>query len=144
MTRRIAPSRFEPLVSEEGLPTRRFASVVEDLVSDVNALLEPSVSIQDSDYTLVLEDAGTVIRKTSSTNFQDYIIPANSVVAFPIGTRTEFQNDGSSDMDIDIDDDELVSEAGLGTGKRTIAPDGSAIATKVATTKWKIRGEQLT
>lgn len=142
--RRIAPSRFDPMVSEEGLPTRRFASVVEDLVSDVNDLLEPSVNTQDSDYTLVLEDADTVIRKTSSTNFQDYIIPANSVVAFPIGTRIEFQNDGSSDMDIDIDVDTLTSEAGLGAGKRTIAKDGSAIIRKVAETQWKVRGQQLT
>lgn len=142
--RRIAPSRFDPMVSEEGLPTRRFASVVEDLVSDVNDLLEPSINTQDSDYTLVLEDAGKIIRKTSTTNFQDYIIPANSAVAFPIGTRIEFQNDGSSDMDIDIVTDTLTSEAGLGNGKRTIAKDGSAVIRKVDETKWKIRGQQLT
>ena len=142
--RRIAPNRFDPLVDETGRPSLRFSDVIEDLVSNVNDLLEPSVNTQDSDYTLVLEDAGKVLQKTSSTNFQDYIIPANSSVAFPIITRIEVHNDGSSDMDIDIDDDELVSEAGLGSGKRTIAPDGSAIITKVATTKWKIRGEQLT
>ena len=142
--RLIAPNRFDPIVDENGVPSLRFSDVIEDLVSDVNDLLEPSINTQDSDYTLVLEDAGKVLRKTSSTNFQDYIIPANSAVAFPVVTRVEFQNDGSSDMDINIDNDELVSEAGLGSGKRTIAPDGSAIITKVATTKWKIRGQQLT
>ena len=144
MTQRIAPNRFDPMVDEGGIPSIRFSDVVEALVSDVNDLLEPSINIQDSDYTLVLEDAGKIIRKTSTTNFQDYIIPANSAVAFPIGTRVEWQNDGSSDMDVDIDTDTLTSEAGLGTGKRTIAPDGSAIIRKVATSKWKIRGEQLT
>ncbi len=144
MTIRIAPNRFDPIVDENGVPSLRFSDVIEDLVSNVNDLLEPSINTQDSDYTLVLEDAGKILRKTSSTNFQDYIIPANSAVAFPVVTRVEFQNDGSSDMDIDIDDDELVSEAGLGSGKRTIARDGSAIITKVATTKWKIRGQQMT
>ena len=142
--RRIAPNRFDPLVDEDGRPSLRFSNVVEDLVSDVNDLLEPSINTQDNDYTLVLEDAGKIVRKTSSTNFQDYIIPANSAVAFPIGTRVEFQNDGSSDMDVDIDTDTLTSEAGLGTGKRIIAKDGSAIIRKVATTQWKIKGQQLT
>ena len=144
MTIRIAPNRFDPMVDEGGIPSIRFSDVVKDLVSDVNDLMEPAINTQDGDYTLVLEDAGKIIRKTSSINFQDYIIPANSVVAFPIGTRVEFQNDGSSNMDVDIDDDEFVNEAGLGAGKRTIAPDGSLIATKVATTKWKNRGQQLT
>ena len=144
MTQRIAPNRFDPMVDENGVQSLRFSDVVEDLVNDVNDLLEPAINIQDSDYTLVLEDAGKIIRKTSSTNFQDYIIPANSAVAFPVVTRVEWQNDGTAPMDIDIDDDELVSEDGLGTGKRTIAPGGSAIGTKVATTKWKIRGRQIT
>lgn len=144
MTKRIAPNRFDPIVDEDGRQTIRFSQVVEDLVEDVNDLLEPSISTQDSDYTLVLEDAGTIIRKTSSTLFKDYIIPANSAVAFPVVTRIEIQNDGSVDMKVSIDTDTLTFEADGTTGTRTIAPSGSAILTKVADTNWKIRGQQLT
>jgi len=140
----ITYSRNQSLTRERGMPSLIFAGVIEDLVDSTNKLSAQPVNSQDSNYTFLLTDALEIVRKTSSTTNQVYTIPSNVTTAFDIGTVLEVQNDGSVDMKVAIDTDTMTSEAGLGTGTRTIGPSGSGRFVKVAATKWKARGEQMT
>ncbi len=139
----VVTTRSELIVGEDGLASLRFAELLETLVDTVNALLALPINTQDSNYTFILTDAGSVVRKTSNTIQQTYTIPSNDSVAFDIGTQIEVQNDGSVVMDIDIDQDTLTFSADGTTGKRIFASKGEARLLKVAATEWKIRGEQI-
>lgn len=141
----IAPNRHDAIIGEGGVSSIRFINIVEDLVNAVNSLIAILINNQNGSYTLVLEDAGKIIRNTNGqTNNRIFTVPSNTDVAFDIGTRVEMQNDGTQSLKVVVATDTLTSEAGLGTGVRTIAAAGSAILTKVTAIEWKIRGEQLT
>lgn len=101
---------------------------------------------QSSSYTLVLTDAGKHVYKPASSGTGDtYTIPANSSVAFPIGTAITFVNDSSSggSATIAITTDTLVLSPTGSTGTRTLAAGGIATAIKVTSTKWMISGTGL-
>lgn len=138
-----ATNRFDAIVDDSGRASIRFADVLEDVVAAVNALVAIPINNQSSSYTLDINDAGKIIRQTGDLTNRIFTVPANADVAFDIGTRIEVQNDGTQVLNVDVDVDTLTSEAGLGTGLREISPAGSAVLTKVDTTAWKIRGEQL-
>ena len=140
----IVTTRYEPLVDEGGLASIRFADLLESLVDMANELTARPVNTQDLSYTFLLIDGLTIVRKTSATTQQAYTIPSNDVTAFDIGTVLEVQNDGTATLDIEIDTDTLTFEADGSTGKRSIASAGSGRFVKVATTKWKCRGQQMT
>ena len=140
----IAPNRQDPISQGNGEPETRFIDVIEDLVDTVNDLVALPVNAQDSSYTLVAEDAATVIRKTSTTTNQIYTIPSNEEVAFDDGTQFEVQNDGSVSLQVSITDDTMTFEEDGATGTRTIGPGGSGRFLKVASTEWKCRGQQMT
>lgn len=140
----IPPNRYDPITEGNGVPEQRFIDVIEDMVAAINDLLVIPINAQEDDYTFVLADVGSIMRKTVATSQQKYTIPASTAVPYEVGTRIEVQNDTTSPLSLTIDDDTLTSEAGLGTGTRTIGPKGSAILTLVEATQWKIRGEQLT
>ncbi len=140
----VVTNRSDPLVDEGGLASIRFADLLESLVDTVNELTALPVNTQNLSYTFILNDAGGIVRKTSSTTQQTYTIPSNDAVAFDIGTVIEVQNDGSVRLDIGIDIDTLTFEADGTTGDRSIAPAGSGRFVKVAATNWKCRGQQMT
>lgn len=140
----ITPIRTTALVNDEGDTTLRFAEFLDEIVESVNRLVARPINTQNSSYTFLLTDALMIVRKTSTTANQVYTIPANTSVAFELGHVLEVQNDGSVAMTVAIDTDTLTSEAGLGTGTRTIGPGGSGRFVKVADTEWKARGEQMT
>lgn len=95
---------------------------------------------QASTYELVLGDAGKHIYETGSGTIT---IPANSSVAFPIGTAVTFVNAASA-ISIAITTDTMrLAPAGT-TGTRTLAAYGMATAVKVAATEWRISGSGLT
>ena len=92
---------------------------------------------QNSNYTFVLGDAGKQIRKASGGAGETFTIPANSSVAFPIGTIIIVVNDGGGDLSIAITTDTLEEyNSGL-TGTRTLPDNNKAILEKVDTTLWK-------
>lgn len=132
----IAPRR-------EGSKDLRFAAFISELTQTVNALVARPVNAQEADYTFLLTDAFTIVRKTSTTKNQTYTIPANVSVAFEIGHVLEVQNDGSVSLDIAIDTDTMTFEADGTTGTRTIGAAGSGRFVKVADTEWKARGQQM-
>lgn len=97
---------------------------------------------QSGNYTFVLTDAAKMIYSTGAS--ATITIPANSSVAFPIGTTIVIAADGTAGArTIAITSDNLFL-AGVGTtGSRTLAPFGVATAIKVAATQWFISGTGL-
>lgn len=102
---------------------------------------------QSAAYTLVLADANKhIYHPAADTTARIWTIPANSSVAFPIGTAVTFDNDfgaGAITIAITTDTLVLVGAAGL-TGSRTLASGGQATAIKVTSTRWRITGSGLT
>lgn len=102
---------------------------------------------QSAAYTLVLADAGKhILHPAADTTARTFTIPANSSVAYPIGTAITFINQAGTGgvVSIGITTD-TVRLAGAGTtGTRTLARNGIATAVKIATTEWIISGTGLT
>lgn len=140
----VTPTRGDVFITEDGLPSLRFASFLLEITETLNAVVARRVNAQDADYTFLLTDAFTIVRKTSATISQVYTIPSNDSVAFEIGHVLEVQNDGCAALDVAIDSDTLTFEADGTTGIRTIAAAGSGRFVKVAATSWKCRGQQMT
>ena len=101
---------------------------------------------QSAAYTLVLADSGKhIFHPSADTTARTFTIPANSSVAYPIGTVITFINqNGAGVITIAITTDTMrLSPAGT-TGSRTLAANGSATAVKVTATEWLISGSGLT
>jgi hypothetical protein len=94
-------------------------------------------------YTLVAGDQGKHIY--ISATGQTITIPANTAVAFPIGTTIAFiAGPSATTVTIAITTDTLRLAGGTSTGTRTLAANGMATAVKVASTTWYINGVGLT
>lgn len=87
-------------------------------------------------YTLALTDAGKHISNTTG----GFVIPANSSVAFPIGTTIVLFNNSGSTQTISITTDTLRQAGSANTGTRTLAIYGLATCVKIASTTWVING----
>jgi hypothetical protein len=101
---------------------------------------------QSANYTLVLTDAWkSIYHPSADTTARTWTIPANSSVAFPIGTAITFVNDTSAGtITISITTDTLVLTGAWTTGSRTLASNWVATAIKVTSTRWIISGNWLT
>ena len=105
----------------------------------------PQISVS-ANRTLVLSDLGKhIYHPTADTTARTWTIPANSSVAFPLGTAVTFVNDtGAGAITIAITTDTLVLSPDGTTGSRTLAAGGMATALKVTSTRWMISGSGLT
>ena len=93
--------------------------------------------------TLALTDIGKHIYVTATG--QTITIPANSSVAFPIGTEILIVGGPTSTTtSIAITTDTLYLSSAGTTGTRTLAAYGMARLLKVTSTTWYIRGDGLT
>lgn len=98
-------------------------------------------------YTLVLADAGKhILHPAVDTTARIFTIPANSAVAFPIGTAITFinQNGTGGVVTIAITTDTMRLAGAGTTGSRTLARNGIATAIKITATEWIISGTGLT
>ena len=96
---------------------------------------------QAANYGILIGDAGRHIYVTSTSTVT---IPANSSVAFPIGTAISIIAATGVTVTIAITTDTMYL-AGTGTtGSRTLAAFGMATAVKVTSTAWFINGTGLT
>jgi hypothetical protein len=103
----------------------------------------PVVSKSEA-YTLVLADSGkTILHPIADDNARTFTIPANSSVAYPIGTAITFVN-LINDVTIAITSDTMYLANDGDTASRTLAAYGVATAVKVASTTWIISGNGLT
>ena len=100
---------------------------------------------QSAAYTLVLADAGKhIFHPSTDANARTYTIPANSSVAYPIGTAVTFINMTSQVVTIAITTDTMYLSSAGTTGSRSLAQYGSATAIKMTSTTWLISGSGLT
>jgi hypothetical protein len=98
---------------------------------------------QTGSYTLVLTDSGKHIYRGSGSA-ATWTIPANSSVAYPIGTAITFINLSATSVSIAITTDTMYLSSAGTTGTRTLAQYGSATALKITSTSWLISGSGLT
>ena len=129
-----------------GTPTSgTLSNCTVDGTNSVGYLNIPQNS-QSAAYTLVLGDAGkNIYHPGADTTARIWTIPANSSVAFPIGTAVTFINDTSGgSITIAITTDTLVLAGAGTTGSRTLAANGMATAIKMTSTRWMINGAGLT
>jgi hypothetical protein len=102
------------------------------------------VNSQSADYTAVLADSGkTILHPVADDNARTFTIPANSSVAYPVGTVISFVNLQNT-VTIAITTDTMYLANDGDTGDRTLAEYGMASAMKVASTTWIISGNGLT
>lgn len=102
------------------------------------------VNSQSGNYTLVLADAGKLIIHANGAGAGDtFTIPANSSVAYPIGTVLSFANRDSADVSIAITTDTMALAGTSTTGTRTLGVNGLATAVKTESTIWLISGTGL-
>jgi len=100
---------------------------------------------QSAAYTTVLADAGKhIFHPSTDANARTYTIPANSSVAYPIGTAITFINMTSQVVTIAITTDTMYLSSAGTTGSRSLAQYGSATAIKMTSTTWLISGSGLT
>jgi hypothetical protein len=101
---------------------------------------------QSAAYTLVLTDGGKhILHPSADTTARVFTIPANSSVAFPIGTAVTFVNQASAGtITISITTDTMRLAGAGTTGSRTLAANGIATALKITSTEWIISGTGLT
>lgn len=100
---------------------------------------------QSAAYTLVLADSGKhIFHPSGDANARTYTIPANSSVAYPIGTAVTFINMTAEVVTIAITSDTMYLAKDGTTGSRSLAQYGSATALKITSTTWLISGSALT
>jgi hypothetical protein len=99
---------------------------------------------QSGSYTLVLADSGKHLFHALGDGAATYTIPANSSVAYPIGTAVTFVNMSATSISIAITTDTMYLAKDGTTGTRTLAQYGSATALKLTSTTWLISGSALT
>ena len=113
--------------------------------TDAVGFLNTPVLSKSADYTLVLTDSGkTIFHPSSDTNNRTFTIPANSSVAYPIGSVVTFTNLSTNDLTIAITTDTMYLANDGSTGSRTLAQYGIASAVKLESTTWLISGNGLT
>jgi len=101
---------------------------------------------KSADYTLVLADAGKqIFHPSADTTARTFTIPANSSVAYVVGTAITFINQNAAGVVTIAITTDTMRLAGAGTtGNRTLAANGIATCVKVTSTEWIISGTGLT
>jgi hypothetical protein len=136
-----SPTLVTPVL---GTPTSGTLSSCTVDGTDAVGFRNTPVNSQSADYTLVLADSGkTILHPVADDNARTFTIPANSSVAYPVGTVVSFVNLQNT-VTIAITDDTMYLANDGDTGSRTLAEYGMASAMKVDSTSWIISGNGLT
>jgi hypothetical protein len=96
---------------------------------------------QSDNYTLALTDSGKHIYQTGAS--KTVTIPANTSIAFPVGSTVTFIATDAGGCTIAITDDTLRWAEDGSTGSVSLAQYGMATALKVTSTEWLISGVGL-
>lgn len=116
-----------------------------DATANIGYLNIPQNS-QSTAYTAALTDAGKhLLHPSADTTARTFTIPANSSVAFAVGTALTFINQNAAGvMTIAITTDTMRLAGAGTTGSRSLAANGVATAIKLTSTEWIISGVGLT
>ena len=137
-----SPTLVTPVL---GTPTSGTLSSCTVDGTDAVGFRNTPVNSQSTAYTAVLADAGkTLYHPASDANDRTFTIPANSSVAYAVGTVLTFVNLSANDLTIAITDDTMYLAGAGTTGSRTLTEYGIASAVKLASTTWLISGNGLT
>ena len=137
-----SPTLVTPLL---GTPTSGVLSSCTVDGTDAVGFRNIPQNSQSAAYTLVLADAGKhIFHPVGDNNARTFTIPANSSVAYPIGTAITFINMAVANVTIAITTDTLTLSSAGTTGSRTLATNGSATCIKITSTSWLISGSGLT
>jgi hypothetical protein len=137
-----SPTLVTPVL---GTPTSGTLSSCTVDGTDAVGFRNTPVNSQSTAYTAVLADAGkTLYHPASDANDRTFTIPANSSVAYAVGTVLTFVNLSANDLTIAITDDTMYLAGAGTTGSRTLTEYGIASAVKLASTTWLISGNNLT
>lgn len=99
---------------------------------------------QNGNYNVVIGDAGKHLYHAAAQAAATYTIPANSNVAFTVGTAISFVNMSANAVTIAVTTDTMYLSSTGTTGNRTLAQYGIATAVKMTSTTWIISGSALT
>jgi hypothetical protein len=101
---------------------------------------------QSANYDLVAADSGKqIFHPSADTTARTFLIPANSNVAFSIGTSITFINQASAgNVTIAVTSDTMRLAGNGATGNRLLTANGIATCVKVTGTEWIISGVNLT
>jgi hypothetical protein len=99
---------------------------------------------QNGNYNVVIGDAGKHIFHPAGQAAATYTIPANSNVAFTVGTAITFVNLSANAATIAVTNDTMYLSTAGTTGNRTLAQYGVATAIKIGSTSWIISGNGVT
>jgi hypothetical protein len=136
-----SPTLVTPVL---GTPTSGTLSTCTVDGTDAVGFRNTPVNSQSADYTLVLADSGkTIFHPVADDNARTFTIPANSSVAYAVGTVISFVNLQNT-ITIAITTDTMYLANDGATGSRTLAEYGMASAMKVDSTSWIISGNGLT
>lgn len=136
-----SPTLVTPVL---GTPTSGTLSNCTVDGTDAVGFRNTPVNSQSANYTLVLADSGkTILHPIADNNARTFTIPANSSVAYPIGTAITFVNLINT-VTVSITSDTMYLANDGSTGSRSLAAYGVATAVKVASTTWVISGNGLT
>jgi hypothetical protein len=137
-----SPTLVTPVL---GTPTSGTLSSCTVDGTDAVGFRNTPVNSKSADYTLVLADSGkTIFHPAADNNARTFTIPANSSVAYAVGTVLTFVNLAAADVTIAITTDTMYLAGPGTTGSRTLAEYGIASAVKLASTDWLISGNGLT
>ena len=120
-----------PLIPDNGSPNTNYAV----------GYREAPQNSQTANYQLVLADRGKSILMNGASLI--LTIPANSAVAFPVGTVIIIVNLNALALSIAITTDTLTLANSVTTGTRTLARNGLATCVKIGATSWLISGAGL-
>ena len=130
-------------VNAYGITVNNNAVVMNMPASGNAGTLEIVQNSQSSNYGTVLSDNGKQIYNASASAIT-FTIPANSSVAYPIGTAITFVNpSGGGVVTIAITTDTMYLSPTGSTGSRTLQAVGIATAIKIGTTTWMISGSGI-
>jgi hypothetical protein len=136
-----SPTLVTPVL---GTPTSGTLSGCTVDGTDAVGFRNTPINSRSAAYTLVLADSGkTILHPIADDNARTFTIPANSSVAYPVGTVVTFINLINT-VTIAITTDTMYLAGDGATGSRTLAAYGVASAVKVASTTWVISGNGLT
>lgn len=139
-------ANYVAIKSPDSLAANRIMTLPDPASDATLGYLDIPQNSRSAAYTLVISDAGKhILHPSADTTARIFTIPANSSVAFPIGTAITFVNqNGAGVVTIAITTDTMRLAGAGTTGSRTLAANGVATAIKVTSTEWIISGTGLT
>ena len=140
ITAATAASTYAPIAS----PTFTGTVTIPDSAAApfTAGYLDVPQSLKVANYQLALVDRGkSVVMNGSSLTLT---VPANSSVAFPIGTAIVVININATSLSVAITTDTMTLVNSTTTGTRTLARNAMATLVKVGATNWIIAGLGVT